>query len=212
MPAPRGKNLLASRRRRQDDGDEEESVLGEFEDDSLSEGSAVSNGDDEAGIEGSDSSGDESQLEKASPKATKVMTEQTQPARDSELSVEPESKSNGAFKPSAETDATLREIEPTRQSDETDEIQLDDLNASTENGAAQAEAGVPKAPRHETAAQRSRREHQEYIRQRNANPAFVPTRGGFFLHDDRNSMSNGANPRLFARGRGRGYGPPAYAG
>jgi hypothetical protein len=66
---------------------------------------------------------------------------------------------------------------------------------------------APKAPRNETLAQKSRREHQEYLRERNSNPAFVPNRGGFFLHDDRSSTVPTFNGRSHPRGRGRGFDP-----
>ncbi|KAF4979041.1 hypothetical protein F66182_17310, partial [Fusarium sp. NRRL 66182] len=53
---------------------------------------------------------------------------------------------------------------------------------------------TPSAPptesRRETFAERKRREHEEYIKARDENPAFVPTRGGFFLHDKRSTDGN----------------------
>ncbi|EFR02677.1 hypothetical protein MGYG_05674 [Nannizzia gypsea CBS 118893] len=44
----------------------------------------------------------------------------------------------------------------------------------------------------ETFAERKRREHDEYIQKRNSDPSFVPTRGGFFLHDNRSGGGNGS--------------------
>jgi next-to-BRCA1 protein 1 len=196
MPAPQRQNLLASRRRRQDDGEEEESVIGEFEDDSLSEGSAVSNVDEGAGDEASDSSDDEREAALDVPEPTK--------------GVPP--KPNGAFTPAVDADAVLHGLDQVAKSQETEESHFHEVAGSGGDAMPKAEAAVPKASRHETPLQRSRREHQEYIRQRNANPAFVPTRGGFFLHDDRNSLTNVPNARAFMRGRGRGHGPPVYAG
>lgn len=218
MAAPRKKTLLASRRRRQDDGEEEESVLGDFEDDSLSEGSAVSNGDDEAEGEGSDSSGDEHDPAKERLETTKRATRRQHQERDPVVSIESTSKSNGAFRASADTEAMLHGLGRAETSQEAEAIHHDDLGTSNDAVALQPDAemmapnAAPNGPRHETPAQRSRREHQEYIRQRNANPAFVPTRGGFFLHDDRNSTSVVPGSRPFARGRGRGHGAPVYAG
>ncbi|KIX06865.1 uncharacterized protein Z518_04841 [Rhinocladiella mackenziei CBS 650.93] len=209
MPAPRRKTLLASRRRRQDDGEDEGSVVGDFEDDSLSEGSAVSNGDDEAENDESDSSGDEHESVKNTTDTTETALQRE---RDAVLSVEAVSKHHGAFKASADTEAMLHGLGQTEKSQETEVIHFDDLAAPADAGVAKTEVVVPKAPRHETAAQKSRREHLEYIRQRNTNPAFVPTRGGFFLHDDRNSPSTRPNARPFVRGRGRGYGFPAHPG
>ncbi|RPB27869.1 hypothetical protein L211DRAFT_470848 [Terfezia boudieri ATCC MYA-4762] len=57
--------------------------------------------------------------------------------------------------------------------------------------------------RHETLFERRRREHEEYKKKRDADPAFVPNRGAFFMHDHRHQGggSNGFKP--FGRG-GRG--------
>ncbi|KIW28619.1 uncharacterized protein PV07_08267 [Cladophialophora immunda] len=210
MPAPRRKNLLASRRRRQDEGEEEGSILGDFEDDSLSEGSAVTNGEEEGDFEGSESSGDERDPVQDT---TTGATAQDQDGRAAVVSRQDSSKPKNSFGHSADTDAMLRGLGQAQQSQERDELQFDNLPASTDSGAAVAvAAAAPRAFRQETTAQRARREHQEYIRQRNANPAFVPTRGGFFLHDDRNSPSMGLNSRPPGRGRGRAYGPAMSTG
>ncbi|KAF8454238.1 hypothetical protein BGX38DRAFT_1268132 [Terfezia claveryi] len=57
--------------------------------------------------------------------------------------------------------------------------------------------------RHESPFERRRREHEEYKKKRDADPAFVPNRGAFFMHDHRHQGggSNGFKP--FGRG-GRG--------
>ena len=211
MPASRRKTLPASRRRRrQDEGEEEESVLGDFVDDSLSEGSAVSNGDDEAEYEGSDSSGDERDPAQDATTTTAKTAAQSAPPV---ASVTDSAGPNGdSFKPSADTKAMLHGLSQGQESQEADQLQFEDLPASTDLGAIQPDVVLPKVPPHETTAQRARREHQEYVRQRNANPAFVPTRGGFFLHDDRSSSSMAPSARPFGRGRGRGYGPPVNTG
>ena len=51
--------------------------------------------------------------------------------------------------------------------------------------------------------ERRRREHEEYKKKRDADPAFVPNRGAFFMHDHRHAgpAANGFRP--FGRGRGR---------
>lgn len=58
----------------------------------------------------------------------------------------------------------------------------------------------------ETPNDRRRREHEDYKKKRDADPAFVPNRGAFFMHDHRHSgpAANGFRP--FGRGRGRGRG------
>jgi hypothetical protein len=216
MAAPRRKNLLASRRRRrQDEGEEEESVLGEVEDDSLSEGSAVSNVDDEADFVGSESSGDEREPEAALNESVQA------PAATASVGPTPDKSipANGTLAPPLDafpkvTDASAKSAGNTkdRPLQDSEQLQFDDLPPSTDVETTPTEAEPPKAPRNETMAQRVRREHQEYIRQRNADPAFVPNRGEFFYHDNRNSTSIGAGPRQNGRGRGRGYGPAVNAG
>ncbi|ETI29461.1 hypothetical protein G647_01914 [Cladophialophora carrionii CBS 160.54] len=213
MPALRRKDLLASRRRRrQDEGEEEESVLGDFEDDSLSEGSAVSNGEDEVEFEGSESSGDERDPAQTTAATTQTSAGQGQQKTPTEPVKDATRAHDDAFKPAAETQAMQHGVNQGQQAQEAEQLQFDNLPTSAEAAAAPAETVPPKAPRNETPAQRARREHQEYIRQRNADPAFVPTRGGFFLHDDRNSSSIAPNARPPARGRGRGHGPPMTTG
>lgn len=52
--------------------------------------------------------------------------------------------------------------------------------------------------------ERRRREHEDYKKKRDEDPAFVPNRGAFFMHDHRHAgpAANGFRP--FGRGRGRG--------
>ncbi|POS83923.1 hypothetical protein EPUL_004118 [Erysiphe pulchra] len=49
-----------------------------------------------------------------------------------------------------------------------------------------------------------KREHEEYKKKRLEDPAFVPNRGSFFMHDHRHSGPTTNGFRSFARGRGRG--------
>lgn len=67
----------------------------------------------------------------------------------------------------------------------------------------------PEPRRQETAGERRRREHEEYRRRRDADPAFIPTRGNFFMHDQRTGPAgqNGFRPYNRATGAGRGRNP-----
>jgi hypothetical protein len=58
---------------------------------------------------------------------------------------------------------------------------------------------VEEQPR-ETSEEKRRREHEDYKKRRDADPAFVPNRGAFYLHDHRHA--DGFRP--FMRGGGRG--------
>lgn len=212
MPATRRKNLLVSRRRRQEDGEEDDSVAGDLQDDSMSEGSALSNGDDDdPEAEGSNSSGDEHEPVNTFSKTTKSLEQPAEEENKHVPKVLDSQTSTGPLEPNAAADALPHGVAAVPKLSEPEDLHFEDLAISQEEGATTAnEAMVPRAPRHETASQRSRREHQEYIKQRDANPAFVPTRGGFFLHDDRNSRPSGPNPRPFGRGRGRGVAAPTH--
>lgn len=65
-------------------------------------------------------------------------------------------------------------------------------------------SGTPSAPP-ETFAERKRREHEEYKKKRDSDPAFIPNRGSFFMHDQR-SIQGQNGFRGYGRGRGRGRG------
>lgn len=56
----------------------------------------------------------------------------------------------------------------------------------------------------ETVFEKRRREHEEYRKKRDADPAFVPNRGAFFMHDHRSGAGGANGFRPFGRGRGRG--------
>ena len=57
--------------------------------------------------------------------------------------------------------------------------------------------------RTQTFAERKRREHDDYKKKRDSDPAFIPNRGAFFMHDQRSApVQNGA--RQFAGRGGRG--------
>jgi hypothetical protein len=61
--------------------------------------------------------------------------------------------------------------------------------------------------RSETFAERKRREHEEYKKKRDADPAFIPNRGAFFMHDQRSQHGqNGFRPFGMRGGGVRGRG------
>ena len=91
--------------------------------------------------------------------------------------------------------------------DQIEEIHFDQAVAvSTVNDPRNAAANVkPNDGARESLADKNRREHEAYMKERKENPAFVPTRGGFFLHDNRASpAANGFRQPVRGRGRGRG--------
>ena len=58
--------------------------------------------------------------------------------------------------------------------------------------------------RQENFADRRRREHEEYKKKRDADPAFIPTRGSFFMHDQRSASGQNGFRQYGPRGGARG--------
>ena len=74
--------------------------------------------------------------------------------------------------------------------------------AATPAATPPASAGAQQ-PRRETAYEKQRREHDLYKQRRDEDPAFVPNRGAFFMHDHRGAGPSANGFRPFARpGRG----------
>jgi hypothetical protein len=208
MAPHRRKDLAVTRRRVEDEGDEE-GVLdaGDLDDDSLSEGSIISEeGDahegDEVGIAETGSA--------ASPELSKANGNAHPQPKD-----EKEKSSNvnapGSKKPltngTSDMDMMLNGLKISDQNGSAEEVQYDDLREDADiqepspivvNSTAHMDR--PQELPHE----RRRREHEEYKKRRDADPAFVPNRGAFFMHDHRHAgpAANGFRP--FGRGRGRG--------
>ena len=194
MAPHRRNNIIARRRRVEDEGEEEDgSIGGDLDDDSLSEGSAMTIPEDDADGEGSDvSEGDTT----ASPKVDKP---KDQVNGDGKTHHEPTQPSDAAAfgTKMADTEAMMNGMKISESTDKAEEIHFEDM--SSEHGTTAEETShipVESQSKRETFAERKRREHEEYIKERNENPAFVPTRGGFFLHDKRStdSSSNGYRP------------------
>ena len=199
MASNRGKKVVASRRRREDEGEEEGSVAGDFEDDSLSEGSIISNGDDDADIEPSDISEDEVVKAQHSERGPAQPSPKLPTSHNHDVSSARTMDSK--FVTSSDTKAMMDGLKVADGKNvpavEFDEAMADPTNLLVEDSRSQAIVSM------EAPAERSRREHLEYLKQKNENPAFVPNRGGFFLHDNRAASTSQNGFRVSARGRGR---------
>lgn len=209
MGAPRRKNLLiASRRRVDDEGEDEEgSIPNGLDDDSLSEGSAMSDADDDADAEASEAS----DVESMEPKNTRVgpgingYTEKLgdQTSKPSLLSMKT---------PQAlvmhDTDAMMNGLKFAEDGDGEDEVHFDEMGKQSHAELViQATVDSQVEPViGDTMGERRRREHEEYKRKRDTDPAFVPNRGGFFMHDHRSALPGHNGFRPFVKGRGRGRG------
>lgn len=195
MAPARRHRIGASRRRREDDGEEEEggSVVGAAEDDSMSDSSGLSHhedDDDDADEEGSDLSQGEQTI--SSPRIEKTNGNSTATGRKNK-GRSGEGKLAVPVKPQltatvSDTEAMMNGLNIANRTGEVTEIQFEDSGKEGRNGLGRA----PSAPPGDTRRDK-RRDHDEYTKARNEDPSFVPTRGGFFLHDKRSTgpESNG---------------------
>jgi hypothetical protein len=60
----------------------------------------------------------------------------------------------------------------------------------------------------ETSSEKKIRENEEYKRKLESDPAFIPTRGAFFMHDHRTNSPGHNGFRAIRGGRGRGRNGP----
>lgn len=211
MAASRSKKgLLSTRRRAHDEGDEEdgqEDVLSETQ----SEGSGISDAED---LEHSDQSdNDESEEVQSTKQVLARPAEGTQAQATTETEdavgeqVTPSVQATSAtFKTTADTEAMMNglKLEDGAQGDAVDFGDSADMEQQQVDEPAVPVASSQGETKSETLAQRRAREHEEYKQKREADPAFVPTRGGFFMHDQRNSNFGNNVQAGFGRGRGRG--------
>lgn len=204
MGAPRRKDLIKRRRRVEDDGEEEEgSVAAVIEEDSMSEGSAVSDADDDADAEGSDGDDVASPIRDSS-KDDPVANGHEEKSQNSGPQLSIGAAQSSLTVKTSDTQAMMNGLQVSG---------VEDIGVAFENmgepvvhplqSIAQDQAETPNT---NPIGERRRREHEEYKKKRDADPAFVPNRGGFFMHDHRSAAPGQNGFRPFGRGRGRGRG------
>ena len=214
MVGLRRKKLAMSRRRLGDDGEDEEgSVVPGLEDDSLSEGSAISDADEDADGEGSDISDTETR-DIVSRKGKLLANGRSEVSLDEQQPLDTAAKTSSFAARTNDTAAMMNGLKLSRDVDEAEEIHFDDIakGSQLETKATASEQNLTKVTTSTTQSDKRRIEHEEYKKKRDADPAFVPNRGGFFMHDYRSSVpgQNGFRPMGRGRGRGRGaVGGPA---
>jgi hypothetical protein len=203
--APRRRRMIGRRRRVEDEGDEEGGPEAlDLEDDSLSDGSLIT--DDHDGAEDSDTSN----IDEASPtgplhsrKSANGAASNPDRQRSSNTAAE-----NDKSTPVSDTDIMLHGLAITDQPALSQEMHFDEVAAPSPSRSPSAPIVVSSASviRQQPAVPgtRRRQEHEDYKRRRDEDPAFVPNRGAFFMHDHRHAgpAANGFRP--FGRGRGRG--------
>ena len=206
MMAPaRKKTTGIARRRRLDDEDETRSVA-TLAEDSQSDASVLSDAGDDADADNSDVSDVDStpslKTAKAKRKANGARAVKPRPAADPRQPSPPIARSDVAFPASKETDMMMNGLHSPAGAPPVEEVDFETSHAA----AASAPAVAAPLSRTETVAERRRREHEEYKKKRDSDPAFIPNRGAFFMHDQRHAPAqNGFRP---GGGRGRGRGAP----
>lgn len=110
-----------------------------------------------------------------------------------------------------DTDMMLNGLKIADQNSSVEEIHYEDMKSDLEASTLVEAPSVVHSTaqmdqEQETPIERRRREHEDYKKKRDADPAFVPNRGAFFMHDHRHAgpAANGFRP--FGRGRARGRG------
>lgn len=211
MPAvSRRKNLPVSRRREKEDEDEE---LG-AEEDSYTDDSEIS--DDDAATEGSitDEEGDD--VDEGEVVDTAVANGETKMNGNGKAPAGGKGKEGKVVRHvKGDTDVMLNGM---RGADDAVEVDFADMGDDTEERPPPKEAKVETAEAEteeveeepeteeipaEKPQDKRRGDHEDYKKRRDADPTFVPNRGGFYLHDHRHG-DGGNGFRPFARGGARG--------
>jgi hypothetical protein len=196
--------LVASRRRVEDEGDEEGGHdAGDLDDDSLSEGSVLSE-DDEA-HEAEDVSPATAASAQA-PESANVNGNRVPESKDAPMEPTNGLSKKPATNGTSDMELMLNGLKISDRDDSAAEVHYKDLREDTdlEPSPAIVDSSAQMDRVQELPFERRRREHEEYKKKRDADPAFVPNRGAFFMHDHRHAgpAANGFRP--FGRGRGRG--------
>ncbi|KAL8675381.1 MAG: hypothetical protein Q9168_000212 [Polycauliona sp. 1 TL-2023] len=211
MAGPRRMHLAASKRRVDEEGEDEGGSMGAgLDDDSISDASAVSDADDDADVEGSEGSDLDIPQPSEPPLKPAVNGRSKQPP-EVPLPVKGAPPKPSFAVMTNDTAAMMNGLQLAGDMDDAEEIQFDELARGGQahaipGGPAPAPPLVPVALPVSNVGDQRRQEHEEYKKRRDADPSFVPNRGGFFMHDSR-SLADGRNGfRPFGNGRGRGRG------
>lgn len=203
-PKRSSRRTLGHRRRVEDEGDDEggPETLDNLDDDSMTEGSVISDEDGHA------DDSDTSNVDEASP--TSPVVKKTSGRGASKARNRREAPAAAVAEPEGLVPDEVAEAENKLNglaiSDSPTTIQGDVPTPPTARAGGPVIVSSSEAP-----FERRRREHEEYRKKRDEDPAFVPNRGAFFMHDHRHAgpAANGFRP--FGRGalrggRGRGRG------
>lgn len=226
MAPGRSLKALVSRRRRTegDEEDDDESVT--VADESQSEGSVVSDLDQDVDADHSDMSDTdttEPMIAESAPAPTNG-TDDTPKARSRRTRKPKKGKEQAlgqtkppAFETSADTEAMLNGFKNTDTAQvvvDFEDTIADDGLKPTDTLTESSQAAGSRRP--DTVADKRKKEHEGYKKKRDSDPTFIPNRGNFFMHDPRTPDQRGFSSYGRGRGRGRGgftggpFAPVAY--
>ena len=187
-----------------DDSQSEGSGLSEPVDDEEGDGSSL--GDAGGAQRGSgDAAQEEPEAAASGSRQKKARKPRKKASKKSKESTEtPQPQPQTSFKATTDTDAMMNGLKISDQ----DEAQEETIHfeSAGQNGSATA-APTATNGHNVTPAERQRREHEDYKKKRDSDPAFIPNRGNFFMHDTRGQPNGQAPPPRGvwqAKGRGRG--------
>lgn len=215
--ARKSRNLI--RRRRLDDEGDDRSVATDVADDSQSDLSVPSDIDESADADNSDLS---DAVSAPSLQAGKRKGKVNGSSRSKKTGDDIVANRRVPSPPIARSDATFSTVRDTeimmnglKISNKAADDEMVDFETGTPvvGEPRPASAGIPPA-RPESFAERKRREHEEYKKKRDSDPAFIPNRGAFFMHDQRSAHGQNGFRQFGPRGgaRGLGRGGPAIGG
>lgn len=204
------RNIGASRRKRRDqEGEDEGPGNEELDDDSLSDGSVISHqDDDDADGEGSEGTDDDVSIPPQQDKTNGLQVN----GRATQTAQRPDRlKSASPAKPlmtstASDTEAMLNGMKVSGQGSGVAEIHFDELKEEPGTQTGRTPSAPPAEPKRESFVERKRREHEKYVKERDANPAFVPTRSSYFLHDKRSSDAGSNGYKQPNKPKSRPYG------
>lgn len=111
----------------------------------------------------------------------------------------PIARSDAAFTASKATELMRNGLTPSNA------VGDEPLDFETGSPAAEPPSAVEGAAgRPESLIERRRREHEDYKKKRDADPAFIPNRGAFFMHDQRSAPGQNGFRQFGPRGGARG--------
>lgn len=163
--------------------------------------------DDDADAETSDGSEDEAST--STPRGDQVNGSEVngrvpQPGQRSERTSPSKQGKNPTV---SDTEAMLNGLQLSGDNSQVAEVHFDNMKGEQPG---QQEGGTPSGPptesKRESFAEKKRREHDRYVKERDKNPAFVPTRGSFFLHDKRSTEPGTNSSRPPNKSKSRPYG------